>query len=253
MRRLSVRSRRVWLPCLAVAAAAIAGLLLAGSRSQPVNTFALDAPNQFPLLTLKPGMRVCEGPVSSDAPVGGVGIWGASLGAPGRLTVDVLAPSGRSRLASGSLSAGTAEDEYTSRLEPVVPAHTPILICLRGETAAFSLAGSQAVNPKVVMTGPVAGKEFSLVLIAGGHPSLLSSLSTVFSRAELWRPSWVGSWTFWALAAGLLGAFGVGVLAVAAASADDETDGPGPEHDDESGPPSPEGSPEQTSRTAAYS
>ncbi len=255
MKRWSDTSRRVWLPCLCVAAVAIALLVLAGSQSRLVNAFALDAPNQFPLLTLQPGKRVCEGPVSSGAPVRGVGIWGASLGGPGHMRVDVMATSGRAILASGSLNAGPAEAEYTSRLTRVVPAHTQMRVCLEQQAGAFSLAGSAALDPKVVMTGPVPGKEFSLVLLKEGRPSMLGALSTAFSRAALWRPSWVGSWTFWVLAAGLLASFGAGVLAVAAAaSADDETDAQDSGHnDDEPQPRSPDDRTGETSPKAAYS
>ena len=45
-------------------------------------------------------------------------------------------------------------------------------------------------------------------------PTLLSDIPTVFERAALFRPGWVGVWTFWLLAAALLGAFPLAALAL---------------------------------------
>ena len=51
--------------------------------------------------------------------------------------------------------------------------------------------------------------------------SLFSMLPTIFRRAMLFRPTWVGAWTFWLLAAAVLGAFALGAVAVARASSAD--------------------------------
>ena len=98
-------------------------------------------------------------------------------------------------------------------------------ICLTDDVSTFSLAGSAVSAPTVSATGVATGQRFSLVLLTDGG-SLLGSLSTAFSRASLWHPSWVGSWTFWLLAIALLAAFGVGVSAVVSAAAADDEDRP---------------------------
>ena len=58
-------------------------------------------------------------------------------------------------------------------------------------------AGAQA--PGVVADGVVPGMQFALVLTH--RVTLLGSLSTAFSRAAIFRPDWVGAWTFWLLLA----------------------------------------------------
>ncbi len=73
-----------------------------------------------------------------------------------------------------------------------------------------------------------AGQRFSLVLLSDGSRSLLGSLSLAFSRASLWRLSWVGPWTFWVLAIALLMAFGLVVAAVVRAADDDGPPPPPP-------------------------
>jgi hypothetical protein len=53
------------------------------------------------------------------------------------------------------------------------------------------------------------------------HPhSLLSEVPTIFERAGLFRFSWIDSWTFWALLAGLAVAAVLCGVAVAAAGED---------------------------------
>jgi hypothetical protein len=72
------------------------------------------------------------------------------------------------------------------------------------------------------MSGQPRGQEYSLVLLSQSQRSLLAWLPTAFSRASLWRPSWVGAWTFWVLAGGLLATFALAVLAVLKAAEDDD-------------------------------
>jgi hypothetical protein len=55
-----------------------------------------------------------------------------------------------------------------------------------------------------------------VLLESHGHV-LLSSLGLVLSRAALFRPSWVGSWTFWVLLLALLGTVPLGAITISAA------------------------------------
>lgn len=219
---------RGWLPCVGFALLAVVGLVVAGSQSITLRVLALGAPSESQIAILHPHGAVCEGPVTSPSPVRDVRIFGASTGGRARLTVDVQDADTHRVLASGNLEALPAEIgaaptaiEHTAQLKRAVPGNRRLRICLTEAVNTFSLEGSSAINPKVEMTGKTKGEEFSLVLL-GDKRSLLSSLSTAFTRASLWRPSWVGSWTFWALAIGLLTTFGLGVGAVASAAADDE-------------------------------
>jgi len=247
-----MRARHGWLPCTALAVIALVGLLVAGSQGLAVRTFALGAPNQYPIALLHPATRVCEGPVTSQGPARSIGIWGGSTGGLARLRVDVQDAGTHRVLASGDLEAPTVENEYTARLARAVIGDQPLRICLTEERNTFSLAGSPAVHPDVVMTGKVAGQEFSLVLLSGTR-SLLSSLPTAFSRASLFRPSWVGSWTFWVLAIALLATFGLAVVAVASAdsASDDEDRPPSDQSREGDSPPSPNGRTGDSSSSAA--
>ncbi len=215
--------RRVWLSCAGLAMIALVALLFAASRDVMVREFSNRAADEQSVALLRPPQRVCEGPVASPAQTRAVGIWGGSVIGVARLTVAVEDAGTGSRVASGKIDA-TKPTEYIARLTNPVPGGQPLRICLMGNLNTFSLLGSPATDPNAAMSGGKAGMQFSLALL-NDKPSLLSSLPTAFSRASLWRPSWLGSWTFWVLAVALLGTFGLGVAAVAsAASADDEHD-----------------------------
>jgi hypothetical protein len=240
-----------------VAVLALAALLAAGAQSITRRTFMLHAPNATWLAVLRPTSRVCEGPVVARDPTQSAGIWGAAgPGHPAQLTVEVQDAATHKVLGSAPVAAPAVEAQATARFPHALPAGVPLRICLTQDSGTFALYGSPAQNPGVIMTGkllgtqPTSGKgeEFSLNLYSTDNHSLLDSLGLAFSRAALWRPSWVGPWTFWVLAIALLGTFGLGVAATVAAATDDEepdqgvrdvedTPPPPPNPSDESSPP----------------
>lgn len=222
------------LQATAIVVVAVAALLIAGSRHVTVRTASADAPNQLTIATLGPGHAVCEGPVTSHGPARSVGIWGSAAGTTAAaLTITVRDVSTHATLASGSLRAIAQEGEWTARLAREVPGGHPLQICLTSDAGTFSLMGSAVSEPGVSVTGIPAGQRFSLVLVSDDHRSLLGSLSLAFSRASLWRLSWVGAWTFWVLAVAVLMGFGLVVVAVVRAADDD---GPPPPSTPSDGP-----------------
>jgi hypothetical protein len=235
----------------AIALLAVIVLAAAGSRSIAVRTFALGAPNSGQVTILHPGSQVCEGPVAGAETSNGTGIWGGAIGAPATMTITARDAHSGETLASGPLRAIAEENEWTARLDHEIAPNRAVRICLHEDAGTFTLSGSPAIRSDVVMSGKPAGQEFSLVLLNDHRHSLLSWLPTAFSRASLWRPSWVGSWTFWLLLAGVAAAFGLGVVAVAgAAGADDGPDAPRTDHlngDD----PTPSGNAPDSDRPAA--
>lgn len=207
---------------LALAVLTLGGLAIAGTRPMPVRTFALGAPNQTAVVVLQPGRRVCESNISSRGAFDQVGIFGASVGAPGRLAASIRARGDRRLSAIGSLVTTPTPAELFIPLSPRVAGGSPITVCLRNVSrAAFSLLGSPTVRPGVTMSGSHGKYEFSLVLRRSTGQSFLSSLPLAFSRAALWRPSWVGPWTYWTLLGLLVLAFPVAALTVAAATSED--------------------------------
>ncbi len=150
-------------------------------------------------------------------------IWGAAVRGPTVVEINVEDAANRRSLATGALIAMLAPSEYEAALVKSVPARRPLYICVIDRGAnSFSLLGSPATHANIVMSGNKPGLEYSLVMLSGPNRSLLGSLGQAFSRASLFRPSWVGSWTFWVLAFALLGTIVLGAIAIGAATSTDD-------------------------------
>lgn len=201
----------------------VLGVIAAGGL-QPIarRSFSLRSPNQFSLVTLGPARGICEGPIRSPRPFDAVSIWGATPTGSADLRIAARDANTGRLLGEGQLTARHVETEQRTQLGRRVATQSPVRVCVRVERGAFTIAGSQAVDPRVALSGKLRGQEFSLLLLAGHH-SLLDSLPLAFSRAALFRPSWVGVWTYWGLALGLVLALAVIALTLIAAAAADDT------------------------------
>jgi len=125
-----MRLSRGWIPFVALALVAAAALLIAGSGGIVQRTFALGAPHQNPVAVLSPSQRVCEGPISSQGAVQGVGIWGSAVNGPTTLSVDVEDVSSRTSLTAGRLTATTVPSGHQATLTRSVPGGRPVSICV---------------------------------------------------------------------------------------------------------------------------
>lgn len=219
-----IHLRPRWLVLAAIALAAILALAVAATRGLAVRAYALDVPDLTPVARLGPGQRGCEGPISSRHPFRAVRLWVASSEGAATAVVTVRSASTHRELESSRpIALGPLETESAVRLPHPVDAEVPVSVCLEERTGTVSAWGSQATTPGVAASGTTPGTQFSLVLLTdAGDGSLLHWLPVAFARASLWRPSWVGSWTFWVLAIAMLAMFGVGVSAVLRAASEDE-------------------------------
>jgi hypothetical protein len=215
-------SRRAWLAFTISALVALAVLLAFGLRGLTVRQYALGSPNQEQVALLQAGDRVCEGPIALPAPVQGAGIWGGPTGGLSRTIVSLQDARTQTTLTAGRISA-TRTGEYRVLFDKTIHAGRSVRVCLRETAGTFSLLGSTPANPAIVMSGGAPpGNEFSLVLLRRSGQTLLGSLPTAFARASLWRPSWVGSWTFWVLCGALLATIVLGSVAISSAARDDD-------------------------------
>ena len=205
-----------------IAAAVVIVLLATGTQSRSVRTYAMDVPNLTAITPLGPPRSACEGPIISPFAFQQVSVWSQ---ATTHYAVDVVTVDStrthRVLATSGLQAVGPAQFQQDQLMSASVAAGQPVTVCVTTVRGRLILWGSQVGQPTVTATGIPTGEQFSLVLSTRPRDgSLLHWLPTAFARAALWRPSWVGVWTYWLLAALLLAVFAGGVLAVISAAAD---------------------------------
>lgn len=221
---MSGHPKRTGLILAAIAVVAVVALVLPALRDRPVRAYALGVPDATEVSLLHAGQQACEGPIESAYRFRAVGLWVSSRidAVPFDVTVQTV---GHQVLASGSSIAAPSQTEPEVRLSNAIPAGRRVMVCVRGRIGLVALRGDLGVRPGLTVTGVKPGTQFALVLkTSASDGSLLHWLPAAFTRASLWRPSWVGSWTFWMLAIGVFAMFGVGVGAVLRAAADDESE-----------------------------
>jgi hypothetical protein len=204
----------------AVLSLLLCGLLVAsGLRSNLVRAFALGVPNINPVATARAHQPVCEGPVQSGTAFQLVVVSGRREG--GVPEVRIWAATGaHSRLIAAAVLGGEQTrgfSPYEARLSTAVRSGVGVNVCISDADGAFVLQGDRPGDTGAEILGGKPRRAFSLVLFEGGRHSFVGSLGLAFSRAALFRPSWVGAWTFWALLVGLLVACLLGGFALVAA------------------------------------
>ncbi len=200
----------------------VGGILLAGAGDHRATAFSVEIPTVSPVVTLNPAQRACQGPIAVPAAFAGVEMWIAGIPAPGT-TLQVTAretPDGKSLAAGQRKLESTQPATPSVRLRSTVASGTRVYLCfansgrqpipMLGSTPGPS-SGSLSVN------GRATGSALSIVLLRPRSSSLLSSLPTSFGRAALFRPGWLGTWTFWLLVALVVLSFPLGAGAVALA------------------------------------
>jgi hypothetical protein len=203
-------------------------LLVAAATDDRTTALTLDVPDVQDAATLNPGQETCESPIASPASFGGVRAWAQAGGFPG-VAVGV---SVRRSVSNGVISRGllavtsVVPGAFSATLRPAVPAGQKFAICLKNDgPGRVALLGSVPVTRSVALTvdGRPVPLELSLVLLRSHPRSLLSSVPTMFDRAALFRPGWVGAWVFWVLAVALLVTAVLGWTAVSGAAREDES------------------------------
>jgi hypothetical protein len=199
-------------------------LLAAGTTAKYTRAFSVGVPDVAPVATVYKGQQACESPIPAPSAFGSLQIWGSAVGGNSLMAVSVTDAKSSAVLSRGQTLVMQGMSVYPVPLSAAVPAGRPVRVCLVNATGPpVYLYGSGQANSAVHLT--VAGKPvplgIALVAVRPQPQSLLSQLSTVFSRAALFRPGWVGQWTFWVLLIAVAVAMGLAGAAVAAAGAED--------------------------------
>jgi hypothetical protein len=205
----------------------VIGLLLAGSADERPNSFYLNVAPTGVVALVHQGQIACEGPIPVPITSGAIKTFLAVANPPSggvRLTIRDV---GSSRvLATGearSPYAGDTDASPVAELSTPIPAGRTISVCFRTlGSQRINLVGSGSLSAETLRfagrTSPVVA---ALTFLRPRPKSVLSLIPTIFRRASLFRPTWVGAWTFWVLLVGLLATFALAGWAIAQAARED--------------------------------
>jgi hypothetical protein len=200
--------RVVVIAFLGTACLGVLALVLVGARDKRELAFTLGVLPATVAAELDPGETACQTPVNVPTEFDGVRFQVGTYRRPGPpLSVVIRSASGRP-LAGGRLPAG-----YPDVSQPVVAvgpvrASQRVKVCLRNRgrrrLALYGNLGVAAPVSEARIGSRALNTDLTLVFERAKPRSTLSLLPDVFDRASLFRPGWVGAWTFWLLTVVLL-------------------------------------------------
>lgn len=221
-------NRRAWDPFALFALVALVALLIAGLQGGEIRAYAVGVPSVKRVAVVRPQHQVCEGPIHTQYAFGSVALWGTYVSGKPRVRVFGERPGPMAPISAGLLERSPAGGygQFTAKLKSLVGGGQAVKVCVSDPGGRLKLRGSTPGYSGVTIPGSEPRQAFSMVMLEPKQHSFLGSLSLAFSRASLFRPSWVGTWTFWALLVLLLGTVPLGAVAISAAfrSEEDQTD-----------------------------
>lgn len=176
-----------------------AGWLIADGRSQLLETNSV--PVVEPVVSMRKGASRC---VSTVVPhdAGETRIWAS---ARVKATLGVIASDSDGRVVEGStrVEGDVLERRIRLRAKAVKPASKPMRnrVCLTSDRNGVFLHGTAVASSN---PAPNSQRDSGLIRIeffTGEAMSNWSQISKVITRASLFRPGWVGPWTFFVLLA----------------------------------------------------
>jgi hypothetical protein len=212
---------------LATAALGLLALLAEAAGDQRDLAFTIGVVPSIPAATVKPGSTVCQSGISVPQPFTRVRLRAGSPGGPGPPLLLTVTEVGSNRvLGRGKLPGGYADSTEASARVGTVDAGKRIAVCVQNggsrRVQIYGNAGQAAVLSQAVQDGKPLPNDLTLVFLRDDRRSMLAALSDAFDRASLFRPAWVGPWTFWLLSALAL----IGVPLLLARALADSSDAP---------------------------
>jgi hypothetical protein len=194
---------------LTTAALGLLALAIEAAGDKRDLAFTIGVVPSTPAVRLAPERMVCQGPIVVSEEFDRVGLKAGTPGAPGSpLTVSVVTLEG-APIASGRIEGGYAYPTEQSAEVGRVAAGQRVSVCIANDgderVDVYGNAGVAALTSQALLNGrrPL-DTDLTLVFLHSDRRSMLSQLGGVFERASVFRPGWVGAWTFWVLSAAVL-------------------------------------------------
>ena len=155
---------------------------------------------------LRPGQSACQAPVLLAKDSDGVRLFVGTYQRPGPPLEAVFRDASGRILRRGMLGAGYPDATWqVLRFDPVAESVQADSLCIRATSGSVALAGNLDgtinANQALAVGGTPTTADLSYQLVRAGDSTLFALLPTIFHRASLLRPSWVGDWTYYVAAA----------------------------------------------------
>jgi hypothetical protein len=192
----------------AVAALGLIAVLVAGALDDRERAFAVGQPPVRIAAELSPGERACHRGIDVPASFSLVRLATASF----RRTGPALTVTAGDAL--GTVPAGYPDNSTVEARVAGISEGDRIDVCVRNDgDRRVALYGSPPDTPPDDLGDPELVPEIGITFVREPR-SMLALVPDTFERAALFRPAWVGAWTFWLL----LGLVCVGVPLLLAAA-----------------------------------
>lgn len=179
---------------LAVAVLGALAVLAAAALDERERAFTVGLPPVRVAAELPPGGSVCREEVDVPAGFSRLRLATASFGRPGpALTVSAGA-------ARGTVPAGYPDNSTVEVRVGRFSEDERIDVCVTNDgDHRMALYGSPPDTPPDHLGDPDRTPELGVTFVREESRSMLALVPDAFERAALFRPAWVGPWTFWVL------------------------------------------------------
>lgn len=179
--------------------AALVVLLVAAANDRSTVAFTNDVPSSAEVASVAPGRVLCQhvADVPEESDGVSVPLYSGQIGASFRLEVRD-ARSGRT-LGAGD---GVTPEVPNSVAIPTgtISAGRPLDVCIENTSSRRLGIYGVGEGDRRVFRGTVRAGPISLVFFDEQGATLLDRIPEALQRAELFKPAWVGAWTFWVFA-----------------------------------------------------
>jgi hypothetical protein len=168
--------------------------------------FTLSVTPDLVAAELEPGDTTCQNPVAVAEAFDGVRFQVGTYHRPGPpLEVMVRRRGSPGPIASGRLAGGYPDiSKPTVPIRPAVPKDELVAVCVRnrGDRRVALYGGPELAKrrSRATLDGRDLRSDLTLVFTQN-QTSALATAPEIFERASLFRPVWIGAWTYWLLLA----------------------------------------------------
>ena len=209
------------------ALAGIIALVAFATDDERERAFRLPVSDSQPAATLRPGQTVCQRPLAAQGDFKAVQL---TVGSAGRarfaLAANPLRGGGDQPLAVAELAFSSGPSIQRAEFDRTVHKEERFALCVTN--SGERVAAIYGAEPRIDDGSEVVGKgareawDLALIFLRDKPRSVLVDVPDMFERAALFKPAFVGAWTFWLLLAAV--ALGVPALLSAALRSSVEPD-----------------------------